>query len=131
MRPSVEQAESQGPAAKRMRSPSSMARRAAMRDFSCSERNLTMGDFHSPFSILMKARPFAPERMARSVRDWIWPVVMEAKPLALIALTTPPESSAERKTLKEEFWKMSLRSMSSEAKRRSGLSEPKRLMASW
>ncbi len=60
--------------------------------FSASEKNFTIGDFHSPLSILMKASPLAPKVFAIAVISSTWPMVMPAKPLALIAFTTPPPS---------------------------------------
>ena len=67
--------------------------------FSASLKNFTMGDFHSPFSTLMKARPLAPKLLAYSVMVSIWPCVAPARPLALIALTTPPLAIAPLNTL--------------------------------
>ena len=46
------------PRAKKMQSPSSIFSFDCSAAFSASEKNFTMGDFHSPFSILMKASPF-------------------------------------------------------------------------
>ena len=78
--------------------PQALSRSAS---FSASVKNFTIGDFHSPFSILMKASPFAP----KCLRDLgqlidLADREMPRNPLALIAFTTPPLSSALRKTLK-------------------------------
>src|SRR5207248_2170199 len=68
--------------------------------FSASLKNFTIGDFHSSPSTFINASPFAPKVLAISVSSSLWPIVSEAKLLALIAFTTPPASSAPRKTLK-------------------------------
>jgi hypothetical protein len=81
------QARSHGAAAKKMMSPFSMLRRLVSSAFSASVKNFTIGDFHSPFSTLMKARPFAPSDFATSSRAVISPCVMSARPLALKAFT--------------------------------------------
>ena len=60
MRPSTSLTTGFLSAPKRIRSPSSMPSFSVSAAFSASEKNFTMGDFHSPFSTLMKARPFAP-----------------------------------------------------------------------
>ncbi len=57
--------------------------------FSASLKNCTMGDFHSPPSTLMNARPLAPKLLAYSVMVSICPCVTPARPLALMAFTTP------------------------------------------
>ena len=57
---------SHGAAAKKIMSPSPTSSCAVRAAFSASEKNFTMGDFHSPPSTLMKARPFAPSDLAIS-----------------------------------------------------------------
>src|SRR6266403_2157689 len=94
IRPSTSQAISHFPAAKKIQSPSSICNLVRSDSFSASEKNFTIGDFHSPFSTLMKARPFAPNVFAIAVISSTWPIVIPAKCLALIALTTPPSASA-------------------------------------
>ena len=118
------QAFSQGAAAKNTMSPSAMASFAVNSAFSASVKNFTIGDFHSPPSTLMKARPFAPSDFAISSRLLISPCVRSARPWALIALITPPPATVDWKTLKAEFRKVSEKSTSSIAKRTSGLSTP-------
>src|SRR6266487_3970443 len=112
-RPRTSQAISHLSAPKKTQSPSSMLSFDFSKAFSGSLKNFTMGDFHSPFSILMEARPFAPYNFAISVSSSAWPIVIPAKPLAFIAFTTPPASSALRKTLKLLSRKISPRSTSS------------------
>src|SRR6266576_6151886 len=56
IRPSTSQAISHLPAAKKIQSPSSICNFVRNDSFSASEKNFTIGDFHSPFSTLMKAR---------------------------------------------------------------------------
>ena len=91
---------------------------------------LKEGDFHSPLSDLMKARPFAPRDLAASSRCLSSPCVMSASPLALKALTAPPDETAPANTLKSELRKSSEKSTISRPKRMSGLSLPKRFIAS-
>src|SRR5437773_2927618 len=67
IRPSTSQAISHFPAAKKIQSPSSICNFVRSDSFSASEKNFTMGDFHSPFSTLMKASPFAPNIFAIAV----------------------------------------------------------------
>src|SRR6266566_632633 len=59
-RPSTSHAISHLSAPKKTQSPSSILSRDCNDCFSVSEKNFTIGDFHSPFSILIKASPFAP-----------------------------------------------------------------------
>ena len=92
--------------------------------FSASLKNFTMGDFHSPPSTLMKARPFAPKLLAYSVIVSIWPCVAPARPLALSAFTTPPLATAPLNTLNVLARNSSVKSTSSMPKRVSGLSMP-------
>jgi len=101
-----------------------MLRRFVSSAFSPSEKNFTIGDFHSPFSTLMKARPFAPRDFAISSSAPISPCVMSARPFALKAFTEPCAAIVEAKTLKPELLNVSLKSTSSIAKRVSGLSTP-------
>src|SRR5213075_3168888 len=99
-RPSTSHAISHLSAPKKTQSPSLMLSFDSSAFFSVSEKNFTMGDFHSPFSIFIKASPFAPYSFATSVNSSAWPIVIPAKHFALIAFTTPPASRALRKTLK-------------------------------
>ena len=94
--------------------------------FSASVKNFHSGLLYSPFSILMKASVFTgrPAWMAISLRRFIWPVVMPAKPFALIARTTPPPSRMLRKILNSVLAKTSARSVIFMPKRVSGLSMP-------
>ena len=68
MRPSTSQAISHLSAAKKMQIAffDLQSWREALPSPS-AEKNFTIGDFHSPFSILMKARPFAPNVFAIAV----------------------------------------------------------------
>ena len=118
------QARSHGAAAKKMMSPFSMLRRLVSSAFSASVKNFTIGDFHSPSSTLMKARPFAPSDFATSSRAVISPCVTSARPFALKAFTEPWAATVEANTLKLEVLNSSLKSTSSIAKRVSGLSTP-------
>src|SRR6266480_4371292 len=83
-RPSTSHAISHLSAPKKTQSPSSILSFDRNACFSASEKNFTMGDFHSPFSILIKASPFAPYSFAISVSSSAWPIVIPAKPFALI-----------------------------------------------
>ena len=130
IRPSTSHAISHLSAAKKRQSPSSILSFDCSAAFSASEKNFTIGDFHSPFSILINASPLAPCNFAISVSSSACPMVIPAKPFALIAFTTPPASSAPRNTLKLLSRKISPRSTNSIPNRRSGLSLPKRLTAS-
>ena len=69
----------------------------------------------------MKARPLAPNFFAIAVSSSIWPMVMPANPLALIAFTTPPRSIAPRKTLNELSRNSSVKSTSCNRKTAIGL----------
>ena len=123
-RPRTSHAISHLSAVKKTQSPSWMFSFDCNVVFSASLKNFTIGDFHSLFSILMKARPFAPCSFAISVSSSACPIVIPAKPFALIAFTTPPASSAPRKTLKLLSQNVSPRSTNSIVNRRSGLSLP-------
>ena len=59
-----------------------------------------MGDFHSPPSTLIKARPLAPIEMAASVSRVISPWVTSARPLPFMALTTPHRGDGRLENLK-------------------------------
>ena len=50
----------QSPAPNKMRSPSSIDMAAESSSFSLSEKNFTIGDFHSPSSTFINAKPLAP-----------------------------------------------------------------------
>ena len=130
VRPRMLQALSHGPAAKNTMSPLSTFSLDFNVSCSESERNLRIGDFHSPFSDLIKASPLAPSDLAVSSRCLSSPWVMLASPLALKALTAPPDDTAPANTLKSEFRKSSEKSTISKSKRMSGLSLPKRFIAS-
>ena len=130
IRPRMAQARSHSAAAKKTISPSSTSSCSLRAAFSSSEKNLIIGDFHSPSSDLMKARPFAPRILADSSSAFISPCVISASPLALKALTTPPFPTVPEKTLKSEFLKVSEKSCIFSSKRVSGLSTPYWFMAS-
>ena len=89
-----------------------------------------MGDFQSPFSTLMNARPLAPAPVAISVMASIWPWVAQAKPLAFSALTTPPPATVPLNTLNALPRNSSVKSANSSPNRVSGLSLPNRFKAS-
>ena len=101
-----------------------MFRRLVSSAFSASVKNFAIGDFHSPFSTLIEARPFAPMAFAESSSAIISPCVTSARPLALSAFTEPPAATVDWKTLNAEVRKVSEKSTSSIAKRVSGLSTP-------
>jgi hypothetical protein len=108
-----------------------MSSAARSDSFSPSEKNLTMGDFHVPSSCTrMYASPASPASFARTVHSSTTRIGTPASPLALIALTTFPFSTAPAKTLNALPRKMPLRSVISMPNRRSGLSLPYRLIAS-
>ena len=111
--PRISQAFSHWSAANKIKSPSSIFNFEVSAAFSASLKNFTMGDFHSPFSTLMKARPFAPKLLAYSVIVSIWPCVAPAMPLALSAFTTPPLAIVPQKTLNVLARKSSVMSTSS------------------
>ena len=91
-----------------------------------------MGPLTSPpASIDRWARPFAPNRFARSVSSSISRRVAPPMPGATIALTRPPDASASSNTRNPEPPSSAgARSTSSMPKRMSGLSEPNRSMTS-
>ena len=126
VRPRMVQVDSHSPATKKTMSPSSMLRVEMRAAFSVSVKNFQRGLLYSPFSHLMKASVLTgrPAWTASSLRRFIWPVVMPAKPLALMALTTPPFSSVDLKILNSVPAKTLARSMSVMPKRVSGLSMP-------
>jgi hypothetical protein len=59
------------PAAKKIQSPSAISNLERSASFSASEKNFTIGDFHSPFSTLMKAslslRMFSQSRLVHQI----------------------------------------------------------------
>ena len=81
IRPSTSQAISHLSAANKIRSPSSTCSFDCNAAFSASVKNFTIGDFHSPFSTLMKASPFAPNFFAISVSSSLCPIVSRQNPL--------------------------------------------------
>jgi hypothetical protein len=83
-----------------------------------------MGDFHSPFSTLMNARPFRAETLGVFGHRLDLALRRAGQPLALSALTTPPLAMAPLKTLNVLARNSSVKSTSSIAKRVSGLSMP-------
>ena len=117
-------------APKRSRSPSSASKALFIEDFSSSVRNLAIGDCQPSAVIFTHARPFAPYVEASSVRPSISLRENVAHPLALMAFTSPPASTAPEKTLKPHPLRRSVRSVNSRPNLVSGVSRPKRSMAS-
>ena len=95
---------------------------------SLGERNLATGDSNDPSAVaLSHTRPLAPSDLARSVSlsSWLRPY-SAAAPLTLMPLIDAAEANA----LNSVPAKASVSSTSSIPKRRSGLSTPKRSIAS-
>ena len=118
-------------AAKSRRSPGSPAIAVTSPFISSSVINLAKDDFRLPSSLMHTyASPFAPKSLAKSTSLSIFLRGMDPCPLALIPRTDPPFSIAPVNTPKPQFFTTSVTSCNSMPKRVSGLSEPKRSIAS-
>ena len=129
-RPKIEQAFSHSLAAKKTISPFSIFNSAFSLSCSSCDKNFKMGDFHSPSTALIKAKPLAPRDLALSSSFFSSPCVISDKPFTFMAFTDPPDWIVPANTLKSDFSKIGLQSTSSMSKRISGLSTPKRFIAS-
>ena len=98
-RPKTSQAISHLSAAKKTNRPPRYSAWIATRLLRFTEK---LHDRRFPFAVLNfdEGETFRACSFAISVSSSAWPMVIPAKPLALIAFTTPPASSAPRKTLK-------------------------------
>ena len=98
---------------------------------SSSVKNLVMGDCHSPAAFtLTQASPLAPNCPTYSVRTSSSLREKSPHPLALTLFTSPPFLTTDLKTLKPQSLTVSVRSISSRPNLVSGLSVPKRAIAS-
>ena len=118
-------------AAKRRRSPAFPSMATIRAAISSSFINFAKEDLKVPSSLMaMYARPFAPKPFAYSTRASIFFLGIWPWPSALMPRTEPPFSRAPLNTTNSQSFTTSETFFNSIPKRRSGLSEPKRSIAS-